>query len=56
MKVKTGEVLISATGHQYRVVEAVEDSISLVRVNGYTLFSCKPVFVESAFQPAMPSA
>lgn len=51
MKIKTGELLISDNGHYYRVVEAVEDSISLMRINGYTLFSCKPPFIEAGFRP-----
>lgn len=55
MKIQIGELLISATGEYYRVIEATEIYVSLMRVSGYTLFSCKPFFVEDSFRP-VPSS
>ncbi|MBW4487151.1 MAG: hypothetical protein KME12_05110 [Trichocoleus desertorum ATA4-8-CV12] len=52
MKLQTGELLVSRNGKQYRVVECYEDSVSLMPVNGYTLFSCRRLFVESSFRLA----
>lgn len=52
MKVQAGELLIADNGHCYRVVECGEQFVSLKRVDGYTIFSCKPVFLEGAFRPA----
>jgi hypothetical protein len=52
MKLQTGELLVSRNGKQYRVVECYEDSVSLMPVDGYTLFSCRRFFVESSFRPA----
>ena len=51
MKIQLGELLISKNGRYYRVVECRENSISLMPVNGYTLFSCNSTFVESSFRP-----
>ncbi len=53
MNIQAGSLLISRRdGQFYRVVECCKDGISLMRVNGYTLFTCNPLFVEDAFQPA----
>lgn len=51
MKIQVGEFLISNTGDYYRVVECQSDVVSLMRVNGYTLFSCSQSFVETTFRP-----
>ena len=50
--IKAGEVLISETGRSYRVVECTPESVSLIRVNGYTLFCCHRRFIELSFRPA----
>lgn len=52
MKLQTGELLVAKNGKQYRVVECYEDSISLMPVDGYTLFSCRRLFIECSFRPA----
>jgi hypothetical protein len=53
MNIQAGALLISRrNGQYYRVVECCQDGISLMRVNGYTLFTCNPLFIEDAFQPA----
>lgn len=51
MKIQVGEFLISNAGDYYRVVECQADIVSLMRVNGHTLFSCSQTFVETAFRP-----
>ncbi|HIK10886.1 MAG TPA: hypothetical protein IGS52_11550 [Oscillatoriaceae cyanobacterium M33_DOE_052] len=51
-KFETGEVLISSTGRSYRVVDSTPEVISLLRIDGYTLFSCHPHFIETSFSPA----
>ncbi|MBK4728815.1 hypothetical protein JJD41_02775 [Oxynema sp. CENA135] len=50
MSIQRGNFLISGDGRYYRVVECTKDAISLMRVNGYTLFSCRPNFVEVSFR------
>lgn len=50
MKLQQGELLISENGRYYLVVECSEESVSLKRVNGYTLFSCHPGFLDSSFR------
>jgi hypothetical protein len=51
MKFQAGEILVAHNGHQYRVIESRDNAVSLMRLNGYTLFSCKLPFVESMFRP-----
>ncbi len=51
MKIQVGEFLISNAGEYYRVIECQQDMVSLMRVNGYTLFSCSLPFVETTFRP-----
>lgn len=51
-KIQTGEVLISDSGRSYRVVECTPESVSLIRVNGYTLFCCHRRNIELFFRPA----
>ncbi len=51
MKIQVGEFLISNVGDYYRVVECQSGVVSLMRVNGYTLFSCSQSFVEMTFRP-----
>ncbi|HEY9749990.1 MAG TPA: hypothetical protein V6C63_14995 [Allocoleopsis sp.] len=51
MKLQAGELLVARNGKQYRVVECYEDSVSLMPVDGYTLFACRRLFVEISFRP-----
>lgn len=55
MKLQVGEWLISNAGEYYRVVEYQQDMVSLMRMNGYTLFSCSLPFVQTTFRPASPA-
>lgn len=57
MKVSAGEILKSHQGHYYRVLEASQVSISLMRVNGQTIFACKPEYLAlNFFIPAVEAA
>ncbi len=51
MRIQKGEFLLSSNGKYYRVVECRENVISLMRVNGYTIFACHRALLESSFQP-----
>lgn len=50
MQVRAGEILISQDGQYYRVTEVFENSISLMRVGGQTIFACRPTYLAQAFQ------
>ena len=50
MQVKTGEILVSKDGHYYRVTEVEQDMVSLMRIGGQTVFSCRPAYLEHAFR------
>jgi hypothetical protein len=50
MNIRAGEIVKSPTGAYYRVVELQEESVSLMRINGFTLFSCHPSYLRSAFE------
>lgn len=52
MQVKAGEILVSQDGQYYRVTEVEENSVSLMRVGGQTLFACRRAYVNQAFQLA----
>jgi hypothetical protein len=54
MNIRAGEILKSHEGHYYRVLEANQVSVSLMRVNGQTIFACRPEYIELNF--FMPSA
>jgi hypothetical protein len=54
MNIRAGEILQSHEGHYYRVLEANQVSVSLMRVNGQTIFACRPEYIELNF--FMPSA
>lgn len=56
MRVKAGEILVSQDGRYYRVTEVEENSISLMRVGGQTVFSCRPAYLVETFQPSQASA
>lgn len=45
---------MSGDGRYYRVVDCNEEMISLMRVNGYTLFSCNQRFLECSFRRVQP--
>ena len=49
MKVKAGEILQSHEGHYYRVLETTQCSVSLQRVNGQTIFACRPEYIALNF-------
>ena len=49
MNIRAGEILQSDKGAFYRVLEASHISISLMRVDGQTIFSCRPEYVELNF-------
>jgi hypothetical protein len=50
MNIRAGEILISHEGGQYyRVLEVNEFSVSLMRVDGQTIFACQPAFAAAAF-------
>lgn len=55
MKIETGVCLISNNGKYYRVIECKDNIISMVKVNGYTVFSCNISFAEKFFQFAEKS-
>ncbi|WP_156120499.1 hypothetical protein [Neosynechococcus sphagnicola] len=50
MKIQPGDLFLSEEGHYYRVIDAQSNSVSLKRLDGYTLFSCRPPFVEASFR------
>jgi len=49
MKVKAGEILQSHAGHYYRVLETTQHSVSLQRINGQTIFACRPEYIALNF-------
>ena len=49
MNIRAGEILKSNEGRYYRVLEASNVSISLMRVDGQTIFACKPEYVALNF-------
>ena len=49
MNIRAGEILKSHEGHYYRVLEASSLSVSLMRVNGQTIFACRPEYVALNF-------
>jgi len=55
-RIQLGDILIAKNGDYYRVVECKDSMVSLMRINGYTLFSCSERFVESMFGSATSSA
>lgn len=56
MTIRAGEILISQDGRYYRVLEADEHSVSLIRVDGQTIFACRPSYVSAAFSLANAGA
>lgn len=50
MQVRAGEILVSQDGQYYRVTEVEENSVSLMRVGGQTVFACRPAYLAHAFQ------
>ena len=49
MDIKAGEILKSHEGQYYRVLDVGQFSVSLMRVNGQTLFACRPEYVALNF-------
>ncbi len=57
MNIKAGEILQSHEGEYYRVLEADQYSVSLMRVDGQTIFACKPQYIALNFSiPSNESA
>ena len=56
MNIRAGEILVSHDGKYYRVLEVDEYSVSLKRVDGQTIFSCRPQYVAQAFTTASSSS
>jgi hypothetical protein len=52
--IRAGEILKSHEGQYYRVLEASPVSVSLMRVNGQTIFACRPEYVALNF--SLPTA
>ncbi|MEO0540986.1 MAG: hypothetical protein AAFZ80_08995 [Cyanobacteria bacterium P01_A01_bin.105] len=51
---QAGEIVTSETGHRYRVLEVNEHSVSLMRVNGQTIFAYRPALAATLFSPMKP--
>ncbi len=49
MNIRAGEILKSHEGKYYRVLEASSTIVSLMRVNGQTIFACRPEYVALNF-------
>jgi hypothetical protein len=56
MNIRAGEILKSHEGQYYRVLEANPFSISLMRVNGQTIFACRPEYIALNFSVPTPEA
>ncbi|MEO0769912.1 MAG: hypothetical protein AAFY72_10840 [Cyanobacteria bacterium J06649_4] len=54
MEIRAGEILRSHNGRFYRVLEANQLSVSLMPVDGQTIFACKPEYIALNF--SMPTA
>lgn len=54
MKIRAGEILQSNEGAFYRVLEASPFSVSLMRVDGQTIFACRTEYVEMNFSIPTP--
>ncbi|PSB30422.1 hypothetical protein C7B82_08970 [Stenomitos frigidus ULC18] len=50
MDIHLGDILTAENGAFYRVIECKENIISLIRLNGYTSFSCSLAFAKAQFQ------
>ncbi|MCT7960333.1 hypothetical protein NG799_22150 [Laspinema sp. D1] len=49
MKIQTGDCLISRDGRYYRVIDCCGEFISLMPIQGYTVFTCRQSYLESSF-------
>ncbi|MGB3296369.1 MAG: hypothetical protein WBB01_25565 [Phormidesmis sp.] len=56
MDIRAGEILRSHEGQYYRVLEANQVSVSLMRVNGQTIFACRPEYIALNFSVPAPNA
>ncbi len=56
MNLRAGEIIKSHDGHYYRVLEASNVSVSLMRVNGQTIFACRPEYIDRNFSVPTPEA
>lgn len=56
MVIRAGEILKSHEGHYYRVLETNQAGVSLMRVNGQTIFACRPEYLAlNFFVPTAPA-
>ncbi len=56
MNIRPGEILQSHEGYYYRVLETTQFSVSLQRVNGQTIFACRPEYIALSFRPPAAEA
>ncbi len=56
MNLRAGEIIRSHEGQYYRVLEANQVSISLMRVNGQTIFACRPEHIALNYSLPAPEA
>ncbi|MGC1307456.1 MAG: hypothetical protein WA885_09520 [Phormidesmis sp.] len=52
--IRAGEILLSHAGEYYRVLEVSDISVSLMRVNGQTIFACRPEYIQLNY--SLPTA
>lgn len=55
MDIRAGEILRSHEGHYYPVLEADQVSVSLMRINGQTVFACRPEYIALNFSLPAPN-
>lgn len=55
MNIRAGEILRSHEGHYYPVLEADQVSVSLMRINGQTVFACRPEYIALNFSLPAPN-
>ncbi len=56
MNIRAGEILQSHEGYYYRVLETTQFSVSLQRVDGQTIFACRPEYIALSFRRPVAEA
>jgi hypothetical protein len=56
MKIQLGDLLQGTEGQFYRVIECQDEMLSLLQVDGCTLFSCRFQYAELVFSPVEGNA
>ncbi|MEL6137927.1 MAG: hypothetical protein AAFR42_11020 [Cyanobacteria bacterium J06628_6] len=51
LQLQIGDIVASDAGQHYRVLEITEHSVSLIRVNGQTIFAYRPAIAATLFSP-----